>query len=508
MDFETAKKDIKGFSAELVADPTIADNFTDDQLTELLNEHLDPTRQMMMDEDRPRYVKLSCVNTHKRFQTRFLTTGMIGYLFRELSEAWSKPEDGTEPLTHEVYLEKMKRFNDLTLPEQKRLIVYEFLSKVFHYNPDHHVRTSYYPNAYDPERANLLPEREKYDADDKRKAEKIKEKLAKLPVRRTARDNPEPTPEPKKAVTPNDETGDEKSDQPEKKVDPGPIVEPKKKTPEEIALEAQVPIQVDEETLKTFGVVKGQLMIPPSATKIAKDNTDDLRKCLVQNLPPAEWFYRLEYYMDHNFEEIRKATQDIYPEKPWVDLMFNVYDIFDSLEKAKEWDDVQGKDVSMDIQTVKAGGWTVLESFKKNRNAMVFDDKNTKVLSEMLAQIEADKKVGAKLLQKRKQRLKDDQLREIGPDAKEFMAWRSENKEDLDEYNIDERTAAIHAQHNKDSMASRACPDDAVQIDVHVIKDGGKTTEKTEVFIEAEDPEEIHMYNASGQELGSGMVNK
>ncbi len=382
----------------------------------------------------------------------------------------------------------MKRFNDLTLPEQKRLIVYEFLSQRFHYNPDLHIRNGYFPNKFDPERADLRPEMERYAEENKDKAQKIREKLAKLRAHRTAKDVVE-------SKTETVELPDVSS-----------LV--KSKTPEEIAIEAQVPIRVDEETLKTYGVVKGQLMIPPVPTNIKKDNTDDLRKCLIENLAPLEWFYRLEYYMDHNFEEIRKATQDIYPEKPWVDLMFNIYDIFDSTEKAKEWDDVHGKDIHMDIQTVRAGGWTVLESFKKNRNAMVFDDKKTKVLSEMLDQIEKDKKTGAKLLQKRKQRLKDDQIRKIGPDAKEFVKWRSENKQDMEEYNIDRRTAEITAQHNKESMASPACPDDAVQIDVHIIKDGGKTTEKTEVFIEAEEPDEIHMYQPGGREMGSGLVNK
>ncbi len=80
--FDKAKNDIKGFAADLAENPALAEAFTDSQLEELLNTHLDPTRQMMMDEDKPRYVKLSCVNAHKRFQMRFLTTGLIGYLFR------------------------------------------------------------------------------------------------------------------------------------------------------------------------------------------------------------------------------------------------------------------------------------------------------------------------------------------------------------------------------------------------------------------------------------------
>ena len=156
----------------------------------------------------------------------------------------------------------------------------------------------------------------------------------------------------------------------------------------------------------------------------------------------------------------------------------------------------------MDVQTVVAGGWTVLGSFKENRKAITFDNEKTKILDEMMTQIEKDKKVGAELLSKRKNKLKAEQVKELGPDAQEFINWRGENKSEVDK--MDQRTLEITQQHNRESMVSAECPDDAIQVDVHIISDGGKTTTKEQIFIEAEAPDEIHMYAPGGAEMGGG----
>jgi hypothetical protein len=484
MSYDQAKKDIKGFSEALQKDPSLADALTNDQLEDLLTKHLNPTGKLYADPENEKYAKLSCVEAHKRFQMRFLTTGMIGFLHRYLAEWHTTADEGREDITHSVYLEKMKRFNDLTISEQKRLIVYEFLSSLFHFNPDLHVRKGYYPNAYDPDRKDLKPEIETLEKSDKEKAEAVKAKLAKLPRRRQAPDVKKPE---------------------EKKTDESTSAfAPPALSPEQIAINAQIPMELDGEVIATYGMKDGQLIIPPAPTKIVKTNDTDVRSHVIENIPPLDWFYRLEHYMDHNFDALRAAAQDIYPEKPYIDLMFNVYGVFNSKEKAKEWEAVHGKDISMDVQTVIAGGWTVLGSFKQNRETITFDNKKTKILDEMMAQLARDKKVGSELLRKRKDKLKADQVRKLGPDAEEFIKWRSENKSDMDKY--DSKTMELTKQYNKESMASEECPDDAVQIDVHIVSDGGKKTTKESIFVEAEEPDEIHMYKPDGAELGDGYV--
>lgn len=120
-------------------------------------------------EGKRRYLCASIINVRDEYQTRFLLTGMIGYLRRALDE-WRVPENVPAVPVYDYF----KDPNILTPPKmadgrqgdpaieaaynesrafmQQRMIVMQFLEDTFVFNPDEHVRSAYQPNPTDPER--------------------------------------------------------------------------------------------------------------------------------------------------------------------------------------------------------------------------------------------------------------------------------------------------------------------------------------------------------------------
>lgn len=120
-------------------------------------------------EGKKRYLCASIVNVRDEYQTRFLLTGIIGYLRRALDE-WRVPESVPAVPVYDYF----KDPNILTPPKmadgrpgdpavaaaynesrefmKQRLVVAQFLEDTLLYNPDEHVRSAYQPNPKDPER--------------------------------------------------------------------------------------------------------------------------------------------------------------------------------------------------------------------------------------------------------------------------------------------------------------------------------------------------------------------
>jgi hypothetical protein len=106
-----------------------------------------------------RNVSFSFTNMRMEFMKELVTTGMIGYLFQR-NMIYEVPDE-VRPISIEEYLLKgddackpPKYVTDNTLKEKyrqmhetmkERVIIYKFLKDVFQYNPDKHVRSSWYP---------------------------------------------------------------------------------------------------------------------------------------------------------------------------------------------------------------------------------------------------------------------------------------------------------------------------------------------------------------------------
>jgi len=129
---------------------------------------------------------------------------------------------------------------------------------------------------------------------------------------------------------------------------------------------------------------------------------------------PNDTFYRYNNYLDVNYDYMRSITDRIYPYKDDLDFCINVYDSFDSLEKAKEFIKKHEDEFIHSVMTLENNNWTFLGSFKENRERVEFYNKNTDILEKIIKHTEEDQKLGKELLKNRVTNEKRSNIRKYG----------------------------------------------------------------------------------------------
>ena len=347
----------------------------------------------------------------------------------------------------------------------KRIVIREFLDGLFTFNPDMHVRGSYGFNPLDPERKEIKTATAK-------KSNRSWKKKDVFDMRKGKTDNNEAKPD-------EDEVDD-----------------------------------VDE-----------------------CHGDTDTRKTLTKHIPPADTYFKLQMYMDDHHDRIKDAVVDIYHEKADIEWMINPYQVFDDDDAAKKFVHKYSDDVKWNIETLYTHHWNLMGSFSKNKERTDFLNDNTEVVTEYLDQVESDKKMGRQLMMKKAQRKKLANVGADGPDSKLFRKYKSEfastaeamgavdlsnyaqQKKMYDEYQKSkqkerERLANVTRAPNgaitanttdlsvrsginvdksraveyPDAGLSDACPDDAIQVDVINMTQGGLEVQRSNFFTEAEAP--------------------
>lgn len=444
-------------------DANLIDNLTEEQVSSL-RKKLNPYGRTIQGQNK--LTCLSITNLGEKYMTKFLTTALIGFLYRRCDEWLLSPDEpplhldnyeeymakweeqkksadesntwldehGDEKAAQEKYkddsegymgyMAQLRKHRDIVeraIGFRKRIIARQFLDDVMQYNPDKHVRSAYTSNPLDPERV---------------KPAQIKS-----------------------------------SDKTETKTD----TKQKTKT-------------------KVIKGRNGKIMTIKVKSKVSEEESKKRENSnFVKHIPPADMFHRFQYYLDSNYEEVRKATQDLYCEKPDLEFAINPYDQLDNEEQAKAFVQKHKKEVITDILTLTNGKWNLLGSFKKNRERVNFYNENTEVISQIFDQINQDKKLGAELMRKRVKREKKKNEEKFGADEPEmFTRYKKDTVarlEGMGAENIGKddnklTTTEIHTQHED-------CPYDAVQVDVFDMRRGGQEVKKSEFFTQAEAPKAI-----------------
>ena len=101
--------------------------------------------------------------------------------------------------------------------------------------------------------------------------------------------------------------------------------------------------------------------------------TESSTRGTLEHIPPQDTFHRWEFYNDVNYEELRTATEAIYPEKSLLEMALIVYDYNEGTAdevKARydEYCNTHQNNVISDIKSMELGNWTLIASFKKNRD--------------------------------------------------------------------------------------------------------------------------------------------
>ncbi len=472
----------KAFTDELASlfdelDEKSIESFNEDQVLELRKKMYPYGRTI---EGSDKVLTFCITDLDKRFKQRLLMTSMVGFLNRKLDEyhvpdgipvtsvydyvrAQRNGEDLLEPTPDERSRET-KKYKKERLENaewmQKRIIIKEFLEDMFQFNPDEHVRSGYKPNFKDPDRLVIdTPAGDlainhfcRKDASFKDTVRQWREKQ-RIEKKRVAKGTEADTSE--TAEVKADIKADIKAETP----DGTPAVETDTSEPVETA------------TTETDAS-------EPVETPTAKDPT--VAKTVRQMIPPADIFHSWNYYTEANYDQLLAAVGDLYGEVPFLDFAVNPLSWHENVDKADEFIHKHKNEVITEIFKAHSGKWNFCAPYKQVRDSTRYFNEKTHVLEEMMKQIESDQRMGEELMKNKIRKKKRKNVEEEGADDPAFLKWKKGNTT-LKDMGAEEV--------NQNSYADDDCPDDAVQVDVFRISQGGRKMEKSKFFTKAEAPE-------------------
>lgn len=404
-----------------------------------------------------KYMNFSITQISHEYYKKMIITAMVGFLNRMCDE-WKVPDgvpvvpvyeyldnpkllDTPELIIKKGHKKAIKEYEFNKKMMEKRIIVKEFLEEFFQFNPDEHVRSGYRPNRADKVRkpvetpaADLAIKHLK--ATDKQFAarEALYEDVAK--------------------ATSANATGNSVDDK------------------------ANIDKAKPEPKVKVVIVNGKKKLVRTQAPDKIKDVDPTVAEATREFIPPHDMFGRFKLYLTSNYEQIRDAVQDLYCEKPDLELAINPYSWHDTLDEADTFKKQHKNEVIAEVFTAHSGKWNFFDTFKEQRESANFYNDNTIVLEEIIKQLERDEKLGQDMMKKTvAKKKKTNELLE-GPDAESFKKWRQQNSE----------ITKLGASH-LGGQVSDDCPDDGVQVDVWRIAKGGLEVAKEHFFTQAEEPD-------------------
>lgn len=249
--------------------------------------------------------------------------------------------------------------------------------------------------------------------------------------------------------------------------------------------------------------------------------------------PPADTMHRFERYYNNHFEQIRDLTSALTGYEPVMEDAIQILDVFENVEDAHKFKDKYQDDFSSQVMVVQNGAWNMTGPWAENRDKMEYLNENTQFLGNVMKRLEADEKLGADMMQKRVAKKKKRNVEREGPDPKSLKAYTKTTGQkmeslgaeriQLDDNELEDATKKFNKNKGTNSKLdldavrhigdvntnpvpsefvqyqhpdvydsdSDSCPDDAVEVGVINISNGGKTVTKSKMYTEADRPEDI-----------------
>lgn len=251
-------------------------------------------------------------------------------------------------------------------------------------------------------------------------------------------------------------------------------------------------------------------------------------------MPPRDTCHRFKRYYDAHFEQLRDLTSILTGFEPVMEDAIQVLGTFDDEEKATEFRQKHRDDFASPVIDIKEGAWAFTGPWQNNADKQDFYNKNTEFLKAVSDRLEQDQKVGQELMKKRLVNQKKRDIEENGPDPKSLKGYKTAMGNKMDALNAVRpelsneelaRAKEIHAKTKQkkqamkntastssssteppkkveksefikdinpdDSDSDDSLPDNAVEVNVISIEDGGKKTTTSKFYTEADKPDEI-----------------
>lgn len=142
---------------------------------------------------------------------------------------------------------------------------------------------------------------------------------------------------------------------------------------------------------------------------------------VLELIPPQDTLHRWSYFTEVNYEDLRKATEVIYNDRPYLEWAIGLWDIIEGSPeecraKYDAYKDRHAEELPMDIKMLEFGGWTPMADFAANREKIEFYNKNTGIVQKILERHAEDAKMGKDMVKNRVKQAKAKNIREQGPD--------------------------------------------------------------------------------------------
>ena len=142
----------------------------------------------------------------------------------------------------------------------------------------------------------------------------------------------------------------------------------------------------------------------------------------LEYIPPADVFISYNMYLNANYDELRRITETIYPERPIFENVIGVWETIEGSDehinaKYKDYVDNYQANINTDILNVRAGEWTVISPFRKNRLNIDIFNKSNDALKKILDNNTQDQKIAEAMMKKRIMKQKAENIREAGVDS-------------------------------------------------------------------------------------------
>lgn len=213
-------------------------------------------------------------------------------------------------------------------------------------------------------------------------------------------------------------------------------------------------------------------------------------------IPPADVFHHFTRYMNQNYEACRKATEDLYADKPDLEVFLNIHGSFPTMEAYQEFIHEHEGEIQLSIHCAQRGKYVIQTAFKENRERLQYYNKNTRVMEELVEQAQAGEKLGKDLMQKRIRTAKEKNEAENGPDEASFIEYKKSKRKQYNKAGLKELSEKERKQADleKRMMSKADYPEEevddynAVQLGIHITD--GKHMKTSQLFIESEAPKE------------------
>lgn len=123
-------------------------------------------------------------------------------------------------------------------------------------------------------------------------------------------------------------------------------------------------------------------------------------------IPPQDTFFRMDRYIDNNYEALRQATEDIYDVTPGMEHAFaplkhfkgKLEEVQKHFQKFKE---MYNDEFDLDVFLLNMGNWTMIDSWEANRDKIDFYSDKTEIIKRIIDRSKQDARDGKKLMEKR-----------------------------------------------------------------------------------------------------------